>query len=351
MSSSDFSHLLINKISNTFEEQPFQIDGISTPAQGWTWGCNRAGLYTACSAEVEAILGITPQQFKGQPLVQFRLTEASSRDMQAAVKGGLFPLVQPVTFLDLRGIEIAAALTILTDTGRGLRGVVQIVPQAEEAQIPVTGMPVAEVVAPVEAPPVFEVRVAYQEADYQAASENLYELLERLRCLTPAIVKSAHSRIVSQSFVNQIEDTSQPPVEKDMLLGRVVLHYPEITIYTLEHCLEWGAKLEPSEQDKRILEEHQFASGFLSRLRSMRVPEEILLHQKNSIRVLLRIEHEKSNQLVLQFGDDQERTIENMLDLLLTDPEVLTPVLTTAIKHPQKSIARARRGVDYLIPR
>lgn len=332
-------------------ERPFQIDGISTPAQGWTWGCNRAGVYTACSAEVEAVLGITPQQFKGQPLVKYRLTAESARAMEAVVNSRRFPLVQPVAFLDQRGIEIAATITILTDTGRGLRGVVQIAPQADEAHIPVTGLVETAFAAPVEAREVFEVRVAYQEADYQAASENLQELLERLRCLTPAIVKSAQSRIVSQSFVNQVEDHSRPPVEKDFLLGRVVLRYPQVTVYTLEHRLEWGAKLEPSEEDKRILRENRFVSGFFSRLRGTLVPDEILLHQKNTIRVVLRIEHEKSNQLILQYGDNQERTIENMLDLLLTDPEVLTPVLTTAIKHPQQSVARARRGVDYLIPR
>jgi PAS domain S-box-containing protein len=53
----------------------------SDSISGWVWECDVAGRFTLCSPEGEALLGYAPQEFIGQSLKSFLVTEESSKDL------------------------------------------------------------------------------------------------------------------------------------------------------------------------------------------------------------------------------------------------------------------------------
>jgi len=58
---------------------------------GWTWECDALGKYTACSPEVEAVLGVKPAAFLEKPLASFQLTRQSGGRLAAILQTGDFP--------------------------------------------------------------------------------------------------------------------------------------------------------------------------------------------------------------------------------------------------------------------
>ncbi len=55
---------------------------------GWTWQCDAVGYYTACSSEVEHILGHFPASFLGQLMTEYQLSPESAKDLMAAIGEG-----------------------------------------------------------------------------------------------------------------------------------------------------------------------------------------------------------------------------------------------------------------------
>lgn len=99
--------------------------------QGWSWECDSRGYYTACSPEVNNILGISPDSFIGQPLSSFRLspqsrkkleiflgTQSSEREVELqfrTISGDLIPVTMKISYGSHEG-----------ENGRAIYGYAQI---------------------------------------------------------------------------------------------------------------------------------------------------------------------------------------------------------------------------------
>jgi hypothetical protein len=362
MSARDFSHQLGSRISSSQAEAAETFEAISQPANGWTWTCDARGRFTYCSPEVESALGVPAAAMIGKRLAEFQLAPASAEVLQQTLLDlfdhPVFPSETPVTYLDNRGETLAAQLIFIgPDRGNplgGWRGFTQVRAEAEAPPIPVTGE-LAEVET--ESPPVTHsyaealptLQVAYQESDYMEASQNLREQLERLRCLAAGVVSARYSRIHSLSSITHEDDRQHPLPDKSYLLGREVTHYPKITVFTFKHRLEWGDKLEPTPAEKRLLEDKRHAAGLLSRLGRASAPKAILLERKSWVDIQLRIENGGGNQLTISQAGGAGEMLIDVLDILLNEPDSLLPILSLALRHPQKSETWAYRGRDYLI--
>ncbi len=154
---------LFNQIENLFAglEQDADLYPVNAgqPLSGWTWECDQAGNYLACSIEVEAALGIPAGQFLGKPLGSFALEPGSAQAVTAMLQNGELPVHVNVQFERQAGGWIEAALHISGkysgETGEiltGYRGFVQVFQpvtetpvapslQAEQSREPALDMP------------------------------------------------------------------------------------------------------------------------------------------------------------------------------------------------------------------
>lgn len=99
---------------------------------GWTWECDAHGRYTACSPEVQTILGRTPESFLGEYLQVFALSADSQTEMAKIFAANDFPAELEVDFemADSRWMRVALQMVRLPvlpgspeEGERGLRGV------------------------------------------------------------------------------------------------------------------------------------------------------------------------------------------------------------------------------------
>lgn len=257
------------------------------------------------------------------------------------------PIAVGVRFLDRQQQEVPATITIMADTSNGdkgsLRGFVQVMPAPPLGLIPVTG---SETVT-VQPEQLLTATVFYRESDYLAASQNLLDLLERLRHLTPAILMSRESQLRSQSFVRYANEEQAVSHDPERLPLRPPGSAPQAVSYSLEHRLEWGEKLAPSEADQAYLRQHRWARGLLAGLRAARAPERMLLVDKSWLHCALHIRPGEAGRLVLQV-QGEEIVIDNALDLLLNEAETLLPQLVQALSRPNTRTRWAERGIHYL---
>src|SRR5574341_595871 len=86
----------------------------SQTVTGWTWECDTDGLYIDCSPEVEAILGIPPNEFIGQPIIRFRLAPESSTELKSALDNGVFPIEATVNYIAQNGEPTPTILSVLS---------------------------------------------------------------------------------------------------------------------------------------------------------------------------------------------------------------------------------------------
>jgi PAS domain-containing protein len=59
---------------------------------GWVWECDAHGNYSFCSPEVNDALGISPDNFIGQPLARFALKNSSAEVLKRALNSKRHPL-------------------------------------------------------------------------------------------------------------------------------------------------------------------------------------------------------------------------------------------------------------------
>ena len=125
----------INRLENLFAEMEQEATFLPTSGTqslpGWTWECDADGSYTVCSSEVEALLGIRPQDFLGQGLAGFALDPGSAILVKSTLKNGETLTTLNVNYKHQTGELIQASLHILStpseDNGRaGYHGFVQV---------------------------------------------------------------------------------------------------------------------------------------------------------------------------------------------------------------------------------
>ncbi|RME06908.1 MAG: PAS domain S-box protein, partial [Anaerolineae bacterium] len=105
------------------------------PLQGWTWACDARGIYTACSPEVEEVLGIAAEEFIGQPLTSFRLAPESQRYLKAVLERAAPHSEAILQFIHKSGQLLSLRMHILkqqADDGQenGWSGFVQTIQEA-----------------------------------------------------------------------------------------------------------------------------------------------------------------------------------------------------------------------------
>ena len=79
----------------------------------WTWECDFEGNYTACSPEIESILGIPANEFLGNPISQFRLAPESGLRLKSALEKGTYPIEVAVNYVAKNGDYIPVVLNIV----------------------------------------------------------------------------------------------------------------------------------------------------------------------------------------------------------------------------------------------
>ena len=136
---------LISRLENffsSFEEAEAPL--VHTPKEallGWSWECDREGLTTFCSPEVEDSLHIHESDLIAQPIFSYGLEEQSAQAFRAALYGNEFPVEVDVTYSSNDGSLIPARVNIfsaLRADGQliGWRGFTQIItPQMQEALV------------------------------------------------------------------------------------------------------------------------------------------------------------------------------------------------------------------------
>src|SRR3990172_8626550 len=98
---------LYDRLENLFIEiaqeasTPDVVDEQTLP--GWAWECDEGGSYASCSAEVERVLGIKPEDFVGRPFAEFRLTVESSRMVQAQMASSSIPHAVEASYITRDG--------------------------------------------------------------------------------------------------------------------------------------------------------------------------------------------------------------------------------------------------------
>lgn len=339
------------KISAWKQDHLPELEALGQQTEGWSWTCDASGRYTSCSPEVEQALGLPPLAFLKKPLAAAQLSRESVQVMHVALAAARQPEDLPVAvgvrFLDSEQQEVPATITIMAQSASslqaGMRGFVQVMPAPRVGVIPVTGAEAAAVAVD----QVLTATVLYQESDYLSASQNLHELLERLRHITPAILQAKESRLFSQSFVRYANEAEAVSHDPERLPLRPPGSAPRAESYSLEHQLEWGEKLEATEDEKAFIQKHRWANGLLAGFRIARAPDRILLVQKSWLHCALHIRPGDTGLLILQL-QGEEIVIKNALDLLLTDAESLLPQLIQALSRPNSRTRWAERGIHYL---
>jgi hypothetical protein len=360
MAKETFQNQLNNRLLSLGSDPASTDSGISEENLGWTWECDSEGFYRACSPEVETVLGIPGALFLGQKLDEYRLAPGSAASVAGAKHSRSFPASLIVQFLDVEQNPVLVVFTIMSAEHNNknapeLRGFAQVASVIPQPIVPVTGT-MLETKETVTSPPtgLFTYQVAQETtlAHYQHASQVITNLLESLRKSQALVRWELHSRVVVSATIDTIEDRNQPPVDKEVLLGRIIYHYPEITILDVEHRLEWGKQLEPDEKTKTFLEHHRYApSGLAGRLRQAWTPDQILLYDKYSISVKLGAEVGRTERIVLHYGFHEDRILDVSVSDLLYDPDCLLPALEDAISQPLQTTQYAQRGKDYWISR
>ncbi len=136
---------------------------------GWTWECNSKGLYTACSSEVESVIGYTPDDLIGKPLASFGVDEQSQSTLIEATNAQHYPAEVSVIYESAVGEKIPVTVHILSSPQLGedarWQGFTQVVSSRSPIQKPPPrGMatpPVLPLAAPPSKPPaVYEPSIA-----------------------------------------------------------------------------------------------------------------------------------------------------------------------------------------------
>lgn len=87
-----YESLLENLFTNLEREREQVPSSSNRPLRGWEWECDGSGLYTSCSEDVYAYLGVMPERFIGKPFGRFLLTPDSIEEVQTAIQENNLPI-------------------------------------------------------------------------------------------------------------------------------------------------------------------------------------------------------------------------------------------------------------------
>jgi signal transduction histidine kinase/CheY-like chemotaxis protein/PAS domain-containing protein len=112
-----FTKQLHNRLESLFsdlEQEVLVLDrDVDQTVLGWTWECDAQGIYTDCSPEVEDILGISAEEFKGNQLTAFMLSGRSLETLKSTWEAGEYPIAVDIQYKSKHGELIPVSLHIL----------------------------------------------------------------------------------------------------------------------------------------------------------------------------------------------------------------------------------------------
>lgn len=350
---------------------------------GWAWETDRSGILTSCTPEVEAVLGYRPAEVTGQSLATFALEPESASKLQLVLEAGRFPAEVMLTYRSRARELVPITLFIFSATIEGgeskvFRGFAQRLVEsqahapssvelneakdgdesraaeiaAQQALIATGG---AEIAAQRGGNGDLGERPDQQEQQSETqptllASQKVLQILESFLEDSEIIASAPSSRITIEQREEFIDDRTRPPIPKGSLGGRDVHTYPKILVEEIVHRLEWGAKLDFSDDQKKFLDENKFATpGLRGRLRRRMAPQQILKCDLNWIAVVIRVERDRASRLELKFQHAGKKNIAIELDQFLEDPGILDPAVEMALNYPLTSFICLYKGKDYLI--
>ena len=114
---------------------------------GWTWECDTHGQYIACGPEVEEILGVSANDFLGQPLSTFRLALDSQKHLAAILKKKPYLKEIVLEFIDQDKSNVSVRMQFLNsdnEDGTEIRwhGFTQVIQEEQLSKSPKPPLPI-----------------------------------------------------------------------------------------------------------------------------------------------------------------------------------------------------------------
>ncbi|HEX7976442.1 MAG TPA: PAS domain-containing protein [Anaerolineales bacterium] len=296
---------------------------------GWTWESDERGCFTSCSPEVEAVLGLQPQDFIGKSVTGFGLALASANAMESAFKTGQFPAELALHYRACSGELIAVTMVICATFSKegepkGWHGFATQQPCAQQAR-------------------------GGSRSSKRLAIERIVRLLEDVRRKTPAIAGSAFSRIHHEERSYQQPQPTEAAARTNH--GSQAPERDEKNLVTeIAFKLEWGEKQDFTGAEKSFIEENPFAPhGLKGYIKRRTAPREILKCDLSWFGVFIIAEPGHAPYIWVSYPRAITSAKSMSLNSFLDHPELIKPVLKQAVSNPWISRIIYQIGEDYLV--
>ena len=283
---------------------------------GWTWACNERGLFTACSLEVEKLLGIPSEDFLGKPLKIFALPPQSRQVIESALEKGESPAELYLDYQHISGELIPVSLYIITTLSRkgnpvGWHGFAQLVTQEPDGE-------------------------AKPKPDFsKLASAIILDILGDIRKNHPSITEFAQSSITVKEY-QVFPGAAGPPVS------------PDHQVREIEHKLIWGNKLQLDQEEDLFIRKNQFRSpGIRGLIQRLFTQGKIIKADLRWFAVVVRVEEGRS---YIWFSYKRANVEKQKVDLrdFLHNPDSILREISNAINNPWEKYTVYKVGKDYL---
>lgn len=305
--------------STTLTENGTSSSGYQPDPNGWTWTCDELGNFTACSPEVEAILGIHPEDFIGKPLTNFALPPKSGSAIESSLNESSTPSELQIDYQHSNGVLVPVSIYIITTLSRngdvvGWHGFTQaLLPEEQETVI--------------EDEPKHDFT--------KLATAILLDMLGDIRKNHPSIVDYPKSSLTVKE--HKATPGSAGP--------RLVTSQSALDV---EHKLIWGNKLDLDYEEELFIRNNRYRPtgprGYMQRLFSS---GKIVKNDYKWFAVVVRVEADHS---YIWFSYKRANVEKHKIDLLefLHKPESILREVSNAIKNPWEKITILEARKDYL---
>ena len=305
--------------STTLTENATSSSGNQPDPNGWTWTCDELGNITACSPEVEKLLGIPPEDFIGKPITNFALPPKSGLAIESSLNESSIPTELQIDYQHSNGTLIPVSIYIITTLSRsgevvGWHGFTQALLPAEQETV-------------VEDKP---------KQDFtKLASAIILDMLGDIRKNHPSIVEYPKSSLTLK------EHKATPGSAGPRLVTSQSAH-------DIEHKLIWGDKLDLDYEEELFIRDNRFRPtgprGYVQRLFSS---GKIVKNNYKWLAVVVRVEADHS---YIWFSYKRANVEKHKIDLLefLHNPDLILREVSNAINNPWEKITVLEVGKDYL---
>lgn len=305
--------------STTLTENSAPSSSLPPEPNGWTWTCDQLGNFTACSPEVEKILGIPSNDFIGKSLKNFALPSESGLSIESSLNESRTPMELQIDYQHSDGKLVPVSIYIITTLSRngeaiGWHGFTHALQPTEQEAV-------------VEDKP---------KQDFtKLASAIILDILGDIRKNHPSILSYPKSSLTVKE--HQATSGSAGP--------RLLTNQNALDI---EHKLIWGNKLDLDYEEDLFIRNNRFRPssprGYMQRLFSSR---KMVKNDYKWFAVVVRVEADHS---YIWFSYKRANVEKHKVDLLdfLHKPDTILREISNAINNPWEKITILEAGKDYL---